>query len=225
MSETQEKKSAVEESPFKYIILRSVSGRINDMLEQYDKLQSEGYTYKVYGENTFRTIAGNCRGLLAKPEDIAFLKEQATEQAKLEAGIPKLDCNIKEHYVLVMQHDIDFPWKEELKNVQRNKKQVLDKLHTYNLGMSLPVETPSCGVPIWLQSLRERHVGLYSKYLPHLQSPTDDDRVVAEELKTIHEEKKTENLVKGAAKAKETKKKQKAKVSNVDTPKKEDNNE
>jgi hypothetical protein len=213
-----DKKAAIEESPHKYIILRQLRGRINALFEQYDDLQERGYTYKVYGGNTFSTLAGNHRGILAKPEDVEFLKEQALAQAKLEAGIPKLDCGLKEHYVLLMPHDIDFPWKEELKNVQRNKVQVLKSLNEHNLGMSLPAEPPSCGVPIWLQNLRERHVGLYTKYIPELQSPTEVQRVIAEQLKVAHEEKKTENLVKGAAKAKETRKnKTKKKDVNVDT--------
>ncbi len=219
-----DKKAAIEESPHKYIILRTLNGRINALIEQYDDLRDRGYTYKVYGGNTFRMLSGNARGVLAKPEDVEFLKEQALAQAKLEAGIPKLDCGLKEHYVLLMPHDIDFPWKEELKNVQRNKVQVLKSLNEHNLGMNLPAEPPSCGVPIWLQNLRERHVGLYQKYIPELQAPTDEQRVVAEELKTVHEEKKTENLVKGAAKAKETRKnKTKKKDTKVDTQESENN--
>ena len=201
-----DKKLAVEESPHKYIIIRTLSGRINEFMRQYKDLTSKGYTYEVYGENTFRVLSGNCKGVLAKPEDVEFLKDQALAKAKLEAGLPKLDCGLKEHYVLVMPHDIDFPWKEELKNVQRNKKQILDKLYEYNLGMALPAEAPSCGVPIWLQSLRERHVGLYTRYISELQGISLEQKEEAAKLKVLHEEQKTTNLLKGAAKAKETKK-------------------
>jgi hypothetical protein len=222
MSESSDKKKkpAVEESPHKYIIIRTISGRIQEMLEQYDDLRSQGYTYKLQGKDGFKSSNNRIKGMLAKPEDIEFLKGQATEQAKREAGISLANCNLKEHYVLVLPYGIEFPWKKELSNLSRNKKSILETLKGYNLGMAIDDEIPSCGVAPWLQSLRERHVGLFTRYFTDLQAPTDEDRILAEELKQLHEEVKVENIKEGIAKSK-AKKKQ----TDKDINKTEDNKE
>ena len=187
---TEEKKIG-ESHQHKYIILRSLSGHISEVLDTYDKLYAEGYTYKFKdNKHGFRSVAGNCKGVMAKATDVEFLKGQALEQAKRDAGLPLAECNLVEHYVMIIPYGIDFPWAIEFKNIHRNKQQVLEALKGYTLGLTLPEEPPTMKNATWLNELRDKQIELFTRYVHTLQQPTAEQTEEATTLYEAHEAKK-----------------------------------
>ena len=211
MTEPVKTTQAVQTHPHKYILLRELRGQISEVLDQYDKLTKEGYVRCFEnGSHTFKNLQGRIKGVMAKPSDIEFLKEQAFSQAKVEAGLPLIDCGLVEHYLMILPHDIDFPWVEELKNTSRGKTQILNHLRAnYNLGVTLPTEEPTEKNATWLKKLREDNIKAYKRYVGALQEPTEEQHEQAATLLVEHEKAKTTNLKEGAKKAKATKAKTK----------------
>jgi hypothetical protein len=202
---TEEKKQIGESHQHKYIILRSLSGHTSEVWDTYDELVAEGYNYRLKdNQHGFRSVAGNCKGVVAKAADVEFLKGQALEQAKRDAGLPLAECSLVEHYVMIIPHGIDFPWAVEFKNIHRNKQQVLDALKGYTLGLTLPEEPPTMKNATWLQGLRDEQITLFSRYVHTLQQPTAEQTVEATALYEAYENKKASKKIKATKESKKT---------------------
>jgi hypothetical protein len=174
------------EQTTKVIVFRKLSGNTSEVFDWYDHYAKEGYIRFPSSDRKCITISGTrLSGVLAKPDDIKFIREQAAEKAKADAGYPVSKLKLRKYKVITLPQGLDWDhWEKEISNSRRNIKQVMDALSQYNLGGFKLPDSSTLKVSDYMMKVRDSMADAYLTYYRDLQDPTNrmkDDAVKAVE--------------------------------------------
>jgi hypothetical protein len=177
----------------KIIVFRKISGDTNTALDWYDHYTKQGLQrFPASNHKCFSQSGNYLTGLMFDPKDIEFLREQAFEKAKKEAGLVTAKINLRDYRIVVLPQEVDWGhWDKEIKNSRRNIKQVMDALSQYNLGGFKLPDSSTLKVSDYMMTVRDAMVEAYpNMYLKEFEEPTDRMREDAAKLVEEHEAEK-----------------------------------
>lgn len=177
----------------KIIVFRKISGDTNTALDWYDHYTKQGLQrFPASNHKCFSQSGNYLTGLMFDPKDIEFLREQAFEKAKKEAGLVTAKINLRDYRIVVLPQEVDWDhWDKEIKNSRRNIKQVMDALSQYNLGGFKLPDSSTLKVSEYMMTVRDAMVEAYpNMYLKEFEEPTDRMREDAAKLVEKHEDEK-----------------------------------